>query len=80
MMTIIIIIASLITDITLGGLAYRIAKAQDKVVKSLGAIAESLDKRVTLLEEAHVVSLNRGSYNAPSGTWNQLPFTFTSTT
>lgn len=60
MLTIVVVIASLVTDITLGGLAYKIAKSQDRAVKSLEHIAGSLDKRVSLLEERNVL-LHTGS-------------------
>lgn len=61
MTTFIIIIASLITDITLRGLAYKIAKSQEESVVSLKKIADCLDKRVTVLEERNVVPV----------TWNR---------
>ena len=57
-MTIAIILASLVTDIMLGGMAYKMTKSQEKTVLSLGRIADSLDRRVTSLEASHAVLSN----------------------
>lgn len=51
MLTVVIIIASLITDMAVGALAYKIAKSQEKSVTALEKIADNLDKRVSILEE-----------------------------
>ncbi len=75
MATIVIIIASLITDVMLGGMAYKMAKSQDKSVKSLERIAESLDKRVSTLEARNVVVYPW----SPPGWVNGIPPVYLST-